>query len=75
MSESKTDKTYLKDIAKIVDDNLSIEVLDNGVGIGDTGTESGLANLRRRAADCHGVFSVAARDTGGTALLWSAALP
>ncbi len=59
----------------LVDDNLSIEVLDNGVGIGDTGTESGLANLRRRAADCHGVFSVAARDTGGTALLWSAALP
>lgn len=59
----------------VVDDNLSIEVLDNGVGIADTGTESGLANLRRRAAECNGDFTIGARESAGTRLLWCAALP
>ena len=57
-----------------VDDDLCIEVIDNGCGIGETGTESGLANLARRADACNGEFSVGAVDTGGTELRWSAPL-
>ena len=57
-----------------VDDDLCIEVIDNGCGIGETGTESGLANLARRADACNGEFSVGAIDTGGTELRWSAPL-
>ena len=59
-----------------VDDNLSIEVLDNGCGIGDDVTTSGLTNLRSRAEDSDGTFSVAKADAGsGTVLRWSAPLP
>ncbi|ORV26710.1 histidine kinase [Mycolicibacterium confluentis] len=57
-----------------VNDDLCIAVIDNGSGIGDTGTESGLANLRKRARDCSGELSVAAIDSGGTELRWWAPL-
>jgi glucose-6-phosphate-specific signal transduction histidine kinase len=39
-----------------VDDDVAIEVTDNGIGIGDGVTASGLTNLRRRAEDCGGTF-------------------
>jgi len=58
-----------------VNDDLFIEVYDNGVGIADTGTESGLANLRHRAGEAGGTFSVAAAENGGTELRWTAPLP
>ncbi len=58
-----------------VDDDLSIEVLDNGCGIADDITPSGLANLRHRAEECGGTFDVGAAAGGGTALHWSAPLP
>ena len=57
-----------------VDDDLCIEVIDNGWGIGETGTESGLANLRRRARECSGEFSVARGEAAGTELRWCAPL-
>ncbi|OBF25069.1 GAF domain-containing protein [Mycobacterium sp. ACS4331] len=57
-----------------VNDDLCIAVIDNGSGIGDTGTESGLANLRKRAQDCGGEMSVAAIESGGTELRWWAPL-
>lgn len=57
-----------------VNDDLCIEVYDNGCGIGDTGTESGLANLRRRAEESGGTFSVSVRESGGTELRWTAPL-
>jgi signal transduction histidine kinase len=58
-----------------VEDDLSIEVTDNGKGIGKTVAESGLANLRERADECAGVFTVEDRPGGGTILRWTAPLP
>lgn len=58
-----------------VDDDLSINVTDNGCGIDDDVTPSGLTNLRRRAEDSGGTFDVAKGANGGTTLHWSAPLP
>ncbi|WP_193561332.1 sensor histidine kinase [Mycolicibacterium hodleri] len=58
-----------------VDDDLSIDVVDNGCGIGENVTPSGLLNLRKRAEDSGGTFSVARAAAGGTVLRWSAPLP
>jgi len=58
-----------------VDDNLVIDVTDNGVGIPDTVARSGLHNLERRATDADGAFTVRRRDEGGTRLVWTAPLP
>jgi signal transduction histidine kinase len=57
-----------------VDDELSIEVVDNGVGIPGDVTESGLSNLRQRAQALGGAFVVENAPTGGTLLRWSAPL-
>jgi signal transduction histidine kinase len=57
-----------------VGDDLCIEVLDDGQGIADDITPSGLTNLRRRAEDAGGSFSVDAIPAGGTRLKWSAPL-
>ncbi|MCH9669167.1 MAG: GAF domain-containing sensor histidine kinase [Actinomycetia bacterium] len=62
-------------VAVSVDDDLTIEVNDNGQGIGADVTESGLTNLRRRAAEVGGSFSVLAAPGGGTHLTWRAPLP
>jgi len=57
-----------------VDDDLTIEVVDNGRGISGDITDSGLTNLRRRAGDVGGAFAVEQTATGGTVLRWSAPL-
>jgi len=58
-----------------VDDNLTISVTDDGLGIPEGIARSGLANLAARAADCSGRFTITPRSGGGTRLLWSAPLP
>ena len=58
-----------------VDDDLTIEVKDNGRGMPADITGSGLTNLRRRAEDVGGSFSVVAAPDGGTHLIWRAPLP
>jgi signal transduction histidine kinase len=58
-----------------VDDDLLIEVTDNGCGIGADVTGSGLTNLARRAADVGGAFTVQPGVEGGTTLTWRAPLP
>lgn len=58
-----------------VEDELQIEVVDDGRGMPADVTASGLTNLRRRAADVGGAFSVSAGPDGGTVLRWSAPLP
>jgi two-component system, NarL family, sensor histidine kinase DevS len=57
-----------------VDDNLCIEVVDNGRGMSSDFTGSGLTNLRRRAEEAGGTFAVEARPAGGTKLTWCAPL-
>jgi two-component system, NarL family, sensor histidine kinase DevS len=66
--------TELSVDVKVADD-LCIEVMDNGRGISGDITESGLANLRRRAEQCGGSFSLGNAAGGGTLLHWSAPLP
>lgn len=53
---------------------LVIDVTDDGVGIPSAVAQSGLHNLRTRAAALDGTFSVAARPEGGTRLVWMAPL-
>lgn len=58
-----------------VEDELGIDIVDNGCGINEPITESGLANLRHRAEKAGGEFTITNADGGGTALHWSAPLP
>jgi signal transduction histidine kinase len=54
-------------------DHVTLEVIDDGVGI-DAGSSRegglGLANLRSRAERLHGVCSVTSSGTGGTRVTW-----
>ena len=57
-----------------VDDNLCIEVSDNGRGTPEASTD-GLTNLQRRAAQAGGKFTIESTPArGGTLLRWSAPL-
>jgi signal transduction histidine kinase len=58
-----------------VEDDLSIEVTDDGKGISGDITGSGLTNLRQRALEAGGEFTIQAVPTGGTVLRWTAPLP
>jgi signal transduction histidine kinase len=49
---------------------LVLLVRDNGVGIGDTGRRSGLANLTERAALLGGTMHAGPAEGGGTELEW-----
>ncbi len=57
-----------------VDDDLCIEVGDDGCGMPEQFTGSGLTNLRRRAEEAGGQFTVDTAASGGTLLRWSAPL-
>jgi signal transduction histidine kinase len=58
-----------------VDDDLIIEVTDDGCGISQDVTGSGLTNLRRRAEQVGGSFTIGNASGGGTLLRWTAPLP
>jgi signal transduction histidine kinase len=55
-------------------DRLTVDVRDDGVGLGSTGRRSGLDNLRRRADRRGGTFAVRSREPAGTWLSWSVPL-
>jgi signal transduction histidine kinase len=60
-------------VALSVDDDVVLEVVDNGGGLSDRGSSSaglGLANLRNRAERLHGTFEITGADFGGTRLTW-----
>ena len=52
-------------------DRLTVDIRDNGGGLGDTTRRSGLANMRRRAEHHHGTFAIASIHPTGTHLTWS----
>ena len=63
-------------VSVVVEDNLCIEVTDNGQGMGSGDvTRSGLVNLSKRADDMGGTLTVGAGPAGGTQLRWCAPLP
>jgi signal transduction histidine kinase len=51
-------------------DVLLIDVVDDGVGIGEGVARSGLRNLDDRARECAGTLAVQRMPTGGTRLTW-----
>lgn len=58
-----------------VRDDLLIDVIDDGVGVGESIVPSGLANLRQRAERFGGRLTVERAGDQGTRLRWSAPLP
>ena len=58
-----------------VDDNLVIDVTDDGIGIAEPVAHSGLRNLQQRATDAGGTFTADRPENGGTHLVWIAPLP
>jgi signal transduction histidine kinase len=54
--------------------SLTVDVRDNGIGIGDPGRASGLQNLRARASRHNGGLVVHSGESGGTELRWTAKL-
>ncbi|MGW1680669.1 GAF domain-containing sensor histidine kinase [Saccharopolyspora sp. NPDC002376] len=57
-----------------LDDDLTIDVTDNGIGIQSTVAHSGLHNLAERAVQMGGRCTVERLPTGGTRVLWTAPL-
>jgi signal transduction histidine kinase len=54
---------------------LSVQVADDGVGMGETARRSGLANLRKRAESRSGTFLVESPAAGGTRVGWVVPIP
>ena len=53
---------------------LTLEVADDGIGLGSSTRCSGLGNLRRRAEHHHGTLTLAANTPSGTCLTWTVTL-
>lgn len=58
------------EVSVVVDDQVTVRVRDNGIGVGDGGRRSGLQNLTDRAAELGGTFTFARPDGGGAELIW-----
>ncbi|MBK5305491.1 MAG: histidine kinase, partial [Frankiaceae bacterium] len=52
------------------DDELLLEVVDDGIGIGDTTRRSGLGNLAARAAQLGGTLQIESAPGTGTRVTW-----
>ena len=50
---------------------VTLTVRDNGVGLGGAGPSGGLVNIRRRAEELGGSFTVEPDEPAGTALTWT----
>ncbi len=58
-----------------LDDELSVLVTDNGVGVGSPGHLSGIANARARAELLGGSLDLSPAEGGGTCFEWRVPLP
>lgn len=54
-------------------DTMTVCVTDDGVGVGETGRRSGLANIRRRAEERAGTLTIEGCDPG-TRITWTASV-
>lgn len=63
------------DIVLTADDDVTLTVTDDGVGVGEAEHTGGLANMRARAELHGGRLSVESPGTGGTRIVWRAPLP
>ena len=63
------------DVTVSVDDDLTICVTDDGIGIAPAVTRSGLRNLTARAEQAGGTCTLTTPTPGGTRLTWTAPLP
>ena len=56
----------------VADGRVRVDVVDNGVGLGEPGRRSGLANMRSRAEELGGTFDIGPGPDGvGTRVHWS----
>ena len=62
-------------LAAVRDDQLLLEVTDDGIGLPATGRRSGLANLQSRATELGGQLTVQSGEGVGTRLTWQVPLP
>ena len=53
-------------------DQVTLEVVDDGVGLPEQGRRSGLANLADRAVEAGGTFTAQRGPDGGTRVVWTA---
>ena len=51
-----------------------VRVVDDGTGIAEGTSRSGLLNLERRATENGGAFEIHRRPTGGTEAIWKVRL-
>ena len=58
-----------------VHDRLTLDVVDDGIGVQPTTRRSGLVNLQARAERHHGTLQVIPHDPAGTRLSWSVPIP
>ncbi|MGW3046239.1 GAF domain-containing sensor histidine kinase [Kitasatospora sp. NPDC001159] len=57
------------------DQELTVTVTDDGIGLPESGRRSGLTNLTDRATTLGGTFTAHTRPEGGTELVWQVPLP
>jgi signal transduction histidine kinase len=58
----------------VMDGQVVLSVVDNGMGVAPGRAHSGLANVRNRAQAVGGELTVDATNDGGTRLVWRAPL-
>jgi signal transduction histidine kinase len=63
------------EVTVAVGEDITLSVVDDGVGLGETPRRSGLANLAARAAQLGGRLDVGTEDGRGTALTWRVPIP
>ena len=67
--------TRLEISIALAHDLLTLQITDNGHGLGTPTRSSGLTNMRRRAEHNHGTLAITTPDQGGTHLTWTGNLP
>ncbi|MFF9643150.1 sensor histidine kinase [Kitasatospora aureofaciens] len=68
-------RAHAVDAAVSAEEDVTVTVTDDGVGLPEGGRRSGLTNLADRATALGGTFTARTRPEGGTELVWRVPLP